>query len=178
MEKKIDKKILDRLNSEKESIVISTVSQLQFTGTPEILPHLCRLFFVSSSEGIKAEILNLLNNLKDENSVSYLVEALKKYKGQELYNDFVSACWQNGLDFSDDLQIFIDLVIEQELLTAVEAFSVVEGNISELPDAEREKHAVYIRSKLKSLAAERKSLVKELLHVVENVSGPLQINLN
>jgi len=174
----IDKKILTGLQSGKERIIVDTIRQLYINGTAEILPHLFKLYFTTASKMIRTEILSLLNDLKDKKSGPYFIEAVRTYKGQENYQKIVSACWQNGLDFSNDLKIFIDLVIEQDLLTAIEAFSVVEGNISEVSSPEREKFAIYIRSKLCAVDNSRKNLLNELLHVVENVSGPFKLHLN
>jgi hypothetical protein len=171
-------KLINALQSDKETIILSAIHQLYTDGTVELLPYLFKLYFVTQSETIRNEILELLNNLKDKNACPYLVDAINKYKGQEYFHHIVSSCWQTGLDYSKYLKIFIDLVIEQDLFTAVEAFSVVEGNIAELNPPDREKHAIYIRSKLRIISEERKNLVKELLNVVQDISGPFSVSLN
>ena len=122
--------------------------------------------------------MKVLVDVKDNKACPYFVDAVRNFKGQEHFHQIVSSCWQNGLDFSRDIQIFIDLVIEQDILTAIEAFSVVEENISSLDPSERESKAFYIQSKLKVLDEERKKLVSELLEVVGNPSGPLKVSLN
>ncbi len=172
------KELLNGLKSDKESIIIETIKQLYDTGTVDLLPYLFRLYFVTRSEDIKYEVLELLNNLKDKSACPYFVDAINSYKGHEMFHHLISCCWQNGLDFSMDITVFIDLIIEQDLFTAVEAFSVVEGNISELSLVEREKQVAYIRSKLSLVDDERKKLLRELIHIIENISGPFLIGLN
>ena len=170
--------LIKGLQSEKENIILNTISQLYINGTAELIPYVIRLYFVTRNEKIRNEILALLNNLKDQNACQYLVDAVIQYKGQESYHNIVSSCWQSGLDYSKYMDVFIDLVMEQELLTAIEAFSVVEENISQVSPPEREKFAIYIRSKLKIIDVERKNLVNELLHLVQNISGPFRLELN
>jgi hypothetical protein len=171
-------KLITGLQSDNEILILNAIRQLYTDGTVELLPNLFKLYFLTKSEIIRKEILELLNNLKDKNACPYLVDAVIKYRGQEYYHQIVSSCWQSGLDYSQYLKVFIDLVIEQDLFTAVEAFSVVEGNIPELNPPVREKHAIYIRSKLGIVSEDRKNLVKELLLVIENISGPFSISLN
>ena len=171
-------KLIKDIQSDKENIILNAINQLYTDGRVELLPYLIKLYFVSKSENVRREILELLNNLKDKHACPYLIDAVIKYRGQESYHNIVSSCWQSGLDYSEYLKVFIDLVIEQDLFSAVEAFSVIEGNISELSPPEREKHAIYIRSKLGIVSEDRKKLVKELLHVVQNISGPFSISLN
>jgi hypothetical protein len=166
------------LQSGKEIAIIEAVRGMYDTGTVEILPHLFRLFFVTRSELIRKEILGLLNNIKDKNACPYFMEAVRNYKGQEFYHQIVSSCWQNGLDFSGEIQVFIDLVIEQDLFTAVEAFSVVEENISAIGSRKREAFVRYIRSKFTRLDEERIKLLRELTHVVSNIPGPFTPGMN
>jgi hypothetical protein len=56
-----------------------------------------------------------------------------KYKG--IRKTILAACWQNGLDFSTFLPVFIDLVIQEDWETAFEAFTVID-NFEFLPGAE------------------------------------------
>ena len=170
--------LIKGLQSDKENLILDAISQLYINGTAELIPYVIKLYFVTPSAKIRKEILALLNNLKDKNVCPYLVNAVIHYKGQESYHNIVSSCWQSGLDYSKYLDIFIDLVIEQELLTAIEAFSVVEENISQVSPPERERYAIYIRSKLKVVDEERKNLVNELLQMVQNFSGPFRLELN
>ena len=171
-------KLITGLQSDKETLIINAIRQLYTDGTVELLPDLFKLYFITKSEIIRREILELLNNLKDNNACSYLVDAVNTYKGQEYFDQIISSCWQSGLDYSQFLKVFIDLVLEQDLFTAVEAFSVVEGNVPDLNPPDREKLAHYIRSKLGIITEDRKNLVKEMLNVVQNVSGPFRISLN
>jgi hypothetical protein len=56
-----------------------------------------------------------------------------KYKG--IRKTILTACWQNGLDFSTFLPVFIDLVIHEDWETAFEAFTVID-NFEFLPGTE------------------------------------------
>ena len=162
-----DKNIIEGLNSEKESVIINTIKNLYSSGSVDVLPHLLKLFFLYPGELVRVEILGVINNLKDQKASVFLVEAVKKYKGQKNYNELISACWQNGLDFSDDINIFVDLVIEADLPTAIEAFSVVEGNISEISDQDRNNIAKYVKSKINIAVDVKKDLIRELHSIVE-----------
>lgn len=172
------KEIVKVLQSGREQAVIEVIRNMYNTGTVEMLPYVFGLFFTTHSESIRLEILNLLNNIKDNHASSYFTDAIMKYRGQEFFHQIVSSCWQNGLDFSKDIKTFIDLVIEQDFYTAIEAFSVVEENISAVSPAEREIHSAYIHSKIGKKDDDRNRLLRELSHIVSNISGPFKLIMN
>jgi hypothetical protein len=84
---------------------------------------------------IETEIKNLLGTIKDKNTVNSFMRAIEddKYKG--IRKTILTACWQNGLDFSTFLPVFIDLVIHEDWETAFEAFTVID-NFEFLPGVE------------------------------------------
>jgi hypothetical protein len=115
--------------------VISAIEKVKEKGNKLYIPLLFDLLNSSPELEIETEIKNLLGTIKDKNTVNSFMRAIEddKYKG--IRKTILTACWQNGLDFSTFLPVFIDLVIHEDWETAFEAFTVID-NFEFLPGVE------------------------------------------
>jgi hypothetical protein len=67
-------------------------------------------------------------------------------------------------------------VIEEDYYTSLEAFSVIEENVSLLSSQQRTARLEFIRSKLEILSPEKRLLVNELMSLISNISGPFRLD--
>jgi hypothetical protein len=132
---KIDEQLKKSLFSAKTDVVISAIEKVKEKGNKLYIPLLFDLLNSSPELEIETEIKNLLGTIKDKNTVNSFMRAIEddKYKG--IRKTILTACWQNGLDFSTFLPVFIDLVIQEDWETAFEAFTVID-NFEFLPGVE------------------------------------------
>jgi hypothetical protein len=132
---KIDEQLKKSLFSAKTDVVISAIEKVKEKGNKLYIPLLFDLLNSSPEIEIETEIKNLLGTIKDKNTVNSFMRAIEddKYKG--IRKTILTACWQNGLDFSTFLPVFIDLVIQEDWETAFEAFTVID-NFEFLPGVE------------------------------------------
>lgn len=177
-EDKITKELISGLNSPDENTVAQTLSKLRKYGNVDVLSSVFSLFFSKKMKSLNDEIINIINDIKDPQSVPVFMEAIKIYQGKAGYSDLVSACWQCGLDFSPHIDEFIELVIAEDYYTSLEAFSVIEENVNNLTTQQKSARLEFVRSKLELLSPEKKLLVNEVLSLLSDISGPLRLNLD
>jgi hypothetical protein len=134
-QEKIDEQIKKNLFSANTDIVISALETIRTKGNKLYLPVLFDLLNSSPETEIETEIKNLLGNVKDKGSVNSFVRAIEDEKYKLIRKEILTACWQNGLDFSTFLPVFIDLIIHEDWETAFEAFTVID-NFEFLPGQE------------------------------------------
>ena len=157
---KVKASTVNRLNSDDLKVAINAINELGETGNAAYIPVLVELLHSTENADIKKRIAKLLSTLKHSDAIPLIIEAIenKKYAGELRY--LVSACWENGMDYSEHLPLFIDLVIEQEFMVAFEAYTVItnmSGKISQ-QIADRESH------KIKEAILEADTQKKKLLH--------------
>ena len=160
---KIDEQIKKNLFSANTDVVISAIEEIQKKGNKLYLPVLFDLLNSNPEPEIETEIKNLLGTVKDKESVNPFMRAIEddKYKG--IRKTILTACWQNGLDFSTFLTVFIDLVIHEDWEIAFEAFTVID-NLEYLPGAEIIKIAVAkINKALPQASEQNKYFLNEIL---------------
>lgn len=160
---KIDEQIKKNLFSAKTEVVISAIEAIQKKGNMLYIPILLDLLNSSPETEIESEVMNLLGTVKDKKTVNSFMRAIEddKYKG--IRKSILTACWQNGLDFSTFLPVFIDLIIHESWEIAFEAFTVVD-NLEYLPSPEIIKTALAkINDAMPTASEQNKYFLSEIL---------------
>lgn len=132
---KIDEQIKKNLFSANTDVVISAIEAIQKRGNKLYIPILFDLLNSSPELEIETEIKNLLGTIKDKEAVNSFLRAIEDEKYKSIRKSILAVCWQNGLDFSTFLPVFIDLIIQEDWEIAFEAFTVID-NLEYLPNAE------------------------------------------
>lgn len=163
---KTDPSVLVSLNSGKEELVLQTIDILHDSGNPLYIPYLTNLLADTGFETVRESIFVLLGELKNKESVPYLVEAIRNKDLAPFRKQLVASCWQNGLDFSAHLLFFTDLVISEPWEIGFEAFTVIE-NLENLPEREIIEAAVSkIKMALPASQEKKEYLLNGLLTVL------------
>lgn len=134
-QEKIDEQIKKNLFSADTNVVISAIELIQKKGNKLYIPMLLDLLNSSPETEIEIEIKNLLGTIKDKETVNSFMRAIEDEKYKLIRKSILTACWQNGLDFSTFLPVFIDVIINEDWEIAFEAFTVID-NMEFLPGAE------------------------------------------
>ncbi len=126
-EDKINQQIKQDLFSSRTEVVIEALKKVKQKGNRLYIPLLFDLLVATSEPEVENEINNILGSVKDKQTINSFMRGIEddKYKG--IRKTILTACWQNGLDFSTFLPVFIDLVIDEEWEIAFEAFTVIDS---------------------------------------------------
>ncbi|MCF8391423.1 MAG: hypothetical protein K9H12_12065 [Bacteroidales bacterium] len=165
-----------KLLSGDEVLVQKTISELREKGNSELIPVLGTLLHSNPPEEISLSVINFLRDLKNQDSVPALVEIIKKSKNLELFPQIISTAWENGLDYSEHIEYFINVVTDENLATAIEAFTVVEENIEKLSIQKRSIYSKAVLEKSKSVSKEKAKLLQELHSILSIASGPFKLD--
>lgn len=130
---KIEHKIKEQLFSENTEVVISAISSVKKKGNKLYIPLLFNLLNSNPENEIVEEIQNLLATVKDKNTVPDFIKAIENKKYKSIWKVILTACWQNGLDFSKFLPVFIEIIINKDWDIAFEAFTIID-NLESLPE--------------------------------------------
>lgn len=140
-QEKIDEQIRTKLFSSDTNVVVSAIETIERKGNKLYLPMIFDLLNSFPEPEIETEIKNLLGTVKDKEVINSFMRAIEDEKYKPIRKTILTACWQNGLDFSTFLPVFVDLIIKEEWEVAFEAFTVVD-NLEFLPNNEIIKIAV------------------------------------
>ena len=132
---KINERIKRDLFSANTNVVISAIEEIKKHGNKLYIPILFDLLISSPVPEVEIEIKNLLGTVKDKETINSFMRAIEDEKYKAIRKTILVTCWQNGLDFSTFLPVFIDLIISEEWEVAFESFTVVD-NLEFLPGKE------------------------------------------
>ncbi len=167
-EKKPDKKTEADLFSSDTPTVLATLERISFEGTTSQLPLLFELLNSRPEEPVTEKILKILGSLKVRDAAPVLADALQDPRYKSIRKSLATACWQNGLDYSDFLPVFVDLVVREAWETAFEAFTVIE-NMEHFPEKEMlEQTTDTIHSALKDAGSQKKYFLHEILSMIRS----------
>lgn len=119
------KNILQGLNSADSLKIIETLEELRVSGKVSDIPVLIELLHLSQDTEIKSKITGLFANLKESDAIPLIIDAIQNEKYAPELKDLVSSCWENGLDYSQYLSLFVDLMLESDFMVSFEAYTVI-----------------------------------------------------
>ncbi len=117
--------ILKGLESADSLRVIETIEELRNSGKATDIPLLVELLHLTQNPEIKSKITGLFANLKESNTIPQIIEAIQNQKYAPEMKELVACCWENGLDYSNYLSLFVGLLIDNEFEIAFEAYTVI-----------------------------------------------------
>ncbi len=168
MNNKTFKLLISKLSSKREDEVLFTIKQLRHNGNALILPHVFDMLLQNKSEYVKKEAIKLLNDLKDENSKAEIIKALKNEKYRSLHKDLLVACWQSSLDYSSDLEVFVEIFKTADFEMAFEAFTVIDNFEHSVDIPNLDKIIADLKLNIDNFkGTDKEQLYVELVHILE-----------
>jgi len=120
-------KLVTRLRSGHDSAVLQAIEAIRVNGDPQILPELARLLNRNRNQEVISAVRNVFFDLKNPASVDVMKNIISETIDKDAKQVLVAACWECGLNFSVYLPFFVELVLDEEYLISIEAFTVIEN---------------------------------------------------
>jgi hypothetical protein len=117
--------ILKGMESADPAKVLESLEELRESGKVTDIPILLELLHLNRNAEIKSKIIDILANLKENESIPLIIAAIQNPKYAPELKDLIACCWENGLNFSGYLSLFVDLLIDHDFEIAFEAYTVI-----------------------------------------------------
>lgn len=160
---KADQAILNKLESQDRAIVLAAIRKLHESGNSAYLPKLIEILSQTDDEEIGKGIRKILSEIKHRDAVPILIEAIQNKDYSGVLQPLISACWENGLDYSNHLSLFIDLVIEGDFMVAFEAHTVIMNMSGKISQDIVDKESNKIKRSLLDADESKKQLLHDIL---------------
>ncbi|MEZ5073145.1 MAG: hypothetical protein R2751_19920 [Bacteroidales bacterium] len=163
-----DKNRIQRLRSGNRSAILEVLQEVRSDGNPVIVREILEMLANQEEGEIMDAVFGLLNDLKDQESVPVLVEALQDKEYEHVHARIVAACWQNGLSCEAHAMTFANLALKGSYETALEAFTVLEGCIGELNAGDRTRLSRNLKKHLGETDPTKQVLLAELVRMIDS----------
>lgn len=165
MGSKINATLRDKLFSTNQETALTAITELKSEGNKEYLPILFELLLAATEGKLRDEILKLLGTVKDKETIPAFIAALQDDKYASIRKEILIACWQNGLDYSAHMRVFVDIIINDEWANAFEAFTVIENLEHFPPEEEFKSIKLDIATAAKSANEQKAYFLEEILRL-------------
>jgi hypothetical protein len=123
---KIEALLLD-VKSSNTTAVKTALEGLKIVGEPSILhPIILELNTKSHSEK-NALILEFLACLKDSKARSVMINLIQQSDLKEYQQLLLSTIWNSPLDYTEYLEVFVDLAVKEDFMTTLECLTIIEN---------------------------------------------------
>ena len=160
---KIDPIIEENLFSTQTEVVISAINLVKEKGNKLYIPILLDLLNSKPGKEITDEINKLLSTVKDKETTVSFIQAIENEKYKSIRQLILTVCWQNGLDFSNYLPVFVAVIINEDWENAFEAFTIID-NLEFLPEQEIIEQSINkIEAAMESATEQKAYFLQEVL---------------
>jgi hypothetical protein len=163
------KNVLSGLESSDSLKVIETIEELRVSGKVADIPVLIELLHLSENSEIKSKITNLFANLKESDSIPLIIEAIQNQKYAPELKELVSCCWENGLDYSNYLSLFVDLLIDNDFLVAFEAYTVLMNMTAKIDQRKLDIEIEKLEISMQNASEEKKGLMMDVIEFLPSI---------
>jgi hypothetical protein len=125
----------------------------------------------SQNPEIKAKIAGIFANLKDKDSVPLLIEAIQNQKYAPELKLLVSGCWENGLNYTNYLSLFVDLLIRQDFPVAFEAYTVITNMETTIDQAKIDTEIEKLDQAMHTTTDEKKALMLDVIDFLPSIGS-------
>lgn len=160
--------IISNLISRNDDEVISLLQEFRDNGELFIVQPLLDMLFSNRSEKLKTSILEFLEDVKNQKIVPLIAQSIRDHRNNWDISKLISVCWQSSLDFSNEIDLFVDILCNENYQASFEAFTVIENSLGSLPKKQRNLQAAVINSKIKESPKDKQPLLYEMTEIIEN----------
>jgi hypothetical protein len=133
-----------------------------------VIPFLVELLADPNVEDEKKEvILALVMDVKHPDAVKMLAQGVTLLRGTDELQPYLAALWQNSLTFEAYLDLFVDIVLTADYLTAYDAFTIIENAAGEADAKALELAISTLKDGISLQDESKKPMVAELIHMLE-----------
>lgn len=169
MNQKVDEIVIKNLYSNKLNKALEAVEEIAQTGNSQYIPMLIDVLSQNENEEVSERIIKLLSEVKHTDSIEPLVKAIETEKYANIQEVLVRSCWENGLDYSNYLSTFVELLIYSEYMVAFEAFTLIENCEGKISETSAQEYLDRLRKALNSATNDRKTLLHHIIQFIPSL---------
>ena len=161
------KEMIASLHSTEPKIVNKALHDIKKLGTSSLLPELIEVYVNTTNEQVTLGIESILNQLKESQSIDYLMQALKNQEYKAYHQKFAAAIWESGLDASSNLKELIEVALDTDYLTCLDILTVIENIEEGITESDIENGIAAISEQLQWKKSDNDPLLASIVKVLQ-----------
>lgn len=160
------------LRDGSDEFIISTLEELRESGEDYIVDPIINLLFSNRTDVLKDAVVNFLIDIKKQSVTTIIINAIKNNVTSKDLSHLVSVCWQSRLDFSAEIDLFVELLCKSDYQTSFEASTVIENCLDSISEDKIAEYIAFLKKEINKTPQSKQALVQHMTLVMEEfVSG-------
>ena len=171
---KIESLLLD-VKSSNTAIVKTAFEGLKIVGEPSILHPIILELNTKNHTEKNALILEFLACLKDRKARSVMMDLIQQTDLKEYQQLLLSTIWNSPLDYTDYLEVFVDLALKGDFIITLECLTIIENLDGPFEEADILEAQLHLKEYLESTTKtdEKSILMSEIALLIKNMNEEL-----
>lgn len=119
--------LLMDVKSSNTTVVKTALEGLKIIGEPSILHPIILELNTKNHTEKNSLILEFLACLKDSKARSVMIDLMQQSELKEYQQLLLSTIWNSPLDYTQYLEIFVDLAVKGDFMTTLECLTIIEN---------------------------------------------------
>ncbi|OFY07303.1 MAG: hypothetical protein A2W99_09890 [Bacteroidetes bacterium GWF2_33_16] len=155
------------LSSPSIAIISKALDYISEYGSHDIIPELIALLQKNKNDDIQYQIISIFENLRDQQSLPHIIDALMNIEYRNIRGLLVATCWKNSLNFEEFPELFTDIFIDSDFTEAFDALTVIE-NMHSIIEEKANRCILKLENHLEEAKDLKKSIICELIKIVQS----------
>ena len=124
--------ILKKINSGEPELIAAAVQEVKENGDLNIAEALLLHLEQIKEPHLVTIVVNLLADIKENSFREVLIQKIQTTTNPEIKKELLRIVWESALDYSPWIEIFLDLLQQEDFEIAFEASTVIENMVHNL----------------------------------------------
>ncbi len=164
-------KIVERLESTNPILIKEALIELREEGDCYYIPLLFNLLLKHYDTSIGDILKSFISDIKDSSIKNNIIEYLNDNNFNKIKKDILTICWESRLDFSENLSLFVDILISDDFITSFESLTVIENLSGNISDEEKLKQVHKLKEAIPTVNETKKQLIHDAIIIIPNIKA-------
>lgn len=156
--------LLKKISANDPEIVTEAIKEIKENGDSTIITPLLDILSSQTDSHIVSGIVGLLADIKENDFRDILIERIRQEKNPHVKATLLRIAWESSLDYSGHLDLFTDILLNDEFVTAFEASTLIENFVHNLTEEQyNQLHAFF-----EQIPADKQFLIENIIEEMEN----------
>lgn len=156
--------LLKKISANDPEIVTEAIKEIKENGDNTIITPLLNILSSQTASHIVSGIVGLLADIKENDFRDILIERIRQEKNPHVKATLLRIAWESSLDYSGHLDLFTDILLNDEFVTAFEASTLIENFVHNLTEEQHNQlHAFF-----EQIPADKQFLIENIIEEMEN----------
>lgn len=158
--------LFKKINSNDPILAAEAFQEMKENGDTSILIPLLDLLDKQKDTRTITDIIEFLADVKENSFREILIDRIRQTKDPQQRSTLLRIAWESSLDYSANWKLFVEILLLDDFIVALEAVSLIENFAYSLTSEEQKQ----LRSSLESgtLSDDKKFLIQGIITEIEN----------